>query len=369
MCEGCIESYTTCQWCDDTVHEDNTFTAYQESGRWGEISVCEGCYERNFRECPSCEESYPSSELRRAPGLGDRICRDCYSNDYTSCANCGGHVHCDAIHYNDFDEGYCNECWHDNGRVRGWDYRPRLIFNKLPHEDRRKSLYFGFELEMEAIEGSIRDGSDCTEGIEWAYCKGDGSLRNGFEWVSHPMTWAWFKHEADSKLRPIFRELIRAGMRSHDTDTCGIHIHLTKRMFKTLHLYKFQKLVYENRPLTRRVARRGGNNWASLDETHAQWVRKAKDKYAPHRYVAVNITDSTVELRIFKGTLRYSSFRSCMEYAHAAFVFTKDTAVPNIDRAHFEEVVRANEDEYPNLFKRLRLQASEDPDADAVGEE
>jgi len=100
-------------------------------------------------------------------------------------------------------------------------------------------------------------------------------------------------------------------------------------------------------------------------------VRKAKDKFSSHRYVAVNITDETVELRVFRGTLRYSSFRACMEYAHAAYVFTRDAAVTKINRTRFEEFVLENAKEYPNLLKRLRLHTRLDPNehmAAQVGE-
>jgi hypothetical protein len=285
-------------------------------------------------------------------------CRHCISEEFTRCCNCNEWLQLCNARLDDYDDPYCERCHDggDRGEIQYWAYRPTLTYYRLPHESYRKTLYLGFELEMEAIEGSKYEGADLVNDKPFLFCKEDGSLTSeGFEMVSHPLSWAWYKKEGDPIMRRLCRDLIRLGMRSHDTRTCGIHVHLSKSKFKTLHLYKFEKLVYENRQLTRRVARRLDSQWATLGESKTELIKKAKDKFSPHRYVAVNITDATVELRIFKGTLRYSTFRSCIEYAHAAYMFTQDAGISEVSAPNFKAWVADNVSEYPNLAKRLRV--------------
>jgi hypothetical protein len=76
------------------------------------------------------------------------------------------------------------------------------------------------------------------------YLKGDGSLNDGFEIVTHPMTHDWamekFPWEMIEKLR-------RSGYRSWDTDTCGLHVHASRTSFvDRSHLWKWTYLINKN---------------------------------------------------------------------------------------------------------------------------
>ncbi len=358
VCDACIDAYyRSCGYCDALHHINDSSQANRRSGRYEPIRICPNCARSVFRLCHTCNRRYPREQVSPNPYDGMSACRHCIDEEFTRCCNCNEWMMtCDA-HLDDYDDPYCERCQHGgNGDIQYWAYRPTLTYYRLPHEDRRKTLYLGFELEMEAIEGSRYDAANLVNGHDFLFSKQDGSLTDeGFEMVSHPLSWAWYKEKGDRMMRTLCRDLIRLGMRSHDTRTCGIHVHLTKSLFKTLHLYKFEKLVYENRQLTRRVARRLDSQWATLGESKSDLIKKAKDKFSPHRYVAVNITGATVELRIFKGTLRYSTFRSCLEYAHAAYIFTQDAGISEVTAPNFKAWVADNVSEYPNLAKRLRV--------------
>ncbi|MCK7475634.1 MAG: hypothetical protein MZV49_24130 [Rhodopseudomonas palustris] len=103
------------------------------------------------------------------------------------------------------------------GLLREHSYKPRPFFRTIPGEAIKDTLFFGFELETE----NILNRHTQDDHILWSqkfwedkgcgkfcYYKWDGSLHNGIEIVSHPMSWAWFQ-----KNKPYFTEYL-AGLRS-----------------------------------------------------------------------------------------------------------------------------------------------------------
>src|SRR5699024_5639288 len=97
----------------------------------------------------------------------------------------------------------------------------------------KDKLYMGVELEID--EGG--EDEDSAEEIYYIanrtadhlYMKHDGSLDNGFELVSHPMTLNY--HKGKMPWRDILRKAINLHYRSHQAETCGLHIHVNKHAF------------------------------------------------------------------------------------------------------------------------------------------
>lgn len=67
------------------------------------------------------------------------------------------------------------------------------------------------------------------------YIKSDGSIDDGFEIVSHPMTLDYHQHDMDWEA--VLHEAIKMGYRSHQTSTCGLHIHVN-----SLYYQRFSKV-------------------------------------------------------------------------------------------------------------------------------
>jgi hypothetical protein len=61
---------------------------------------------------------------------------------------------------------------------------------------------------------------------EHIYCKHDGSLNEGFEIVSHPMTLDYHLHEM--KWCEVMEEALSLDYLSHNTSTCSLHIHVNR---------------------------------------------------------------------------------------------------------------------------------------------
>lgn len=118
------------------------------------------------------------------------LCERCYNEYYTTCSRCERVIHRDDAYYDDDDdEPYCSDCYNrcsSNSVIHDYYYKP------IPKFYGYNGRYFGVELEVD--DAGEDDG--CDESVinitnasdEHIYCKHDGSLDNGFEIVTHPMT-------------------------------------------------------------------------------------------------------------------------------------------------------------------------------------
>jgi hypothetical protein len=116
---------------------------------------------------------------------------------------------------------------------------------------KNERLFFGIEIEVEARD-NLRESAEYAhqlESMDLAYLKHDGSLNNGFEIVTHPMSHDFFKNEATRLLCSNGRSAYQEGIRvkSWDTRTCGLHIHISRTGFNGgAHMHRFLNLVYTN---------------------------------------------------------------------------------------------------------------------------
>ncbi len=92
--------------------------------------------------------------------------------------------------------------------------------------------YFGVELE---IDGAGKDDDYADELLDIAnaddehiYIKSDSSLEDGMELVSHPMTLDYHKNFC---WEDVMSYAVRLGYRSHQTSTCGLHVHVNRDSF------------------------------------------------------------------------------------------------------------------------------------------
>ena len=146
------------------------------------------------------------------------VCEDCANRHTTWCERC------------DQREPEDEACGYQGGRIHDYSYKPLPIFHAVDNDpDVDRFMFMGTELEVEDREchnGGAQIVEDALGNL--VYCKHDGSLNNGFEIVTHPMTLAYV-HQLDWSFT---EKLIQTGHRSWDTDTCGIHIHVDRRAFK-----------------------------------------------------------------------------------------------------------------------------------------
>lgn len=327
---------------------------YYEVPGIGYLTACESCNRfgldngnGDFHEFASCT-----------------YCENCYSNNVYECEDC----------YENYwaDDGH--DC--DNGVIHEWDYKPRPVF--FGHSEAR--YWFGFELEVENIESDERTHS-VAERVqelmgEHVYLKRDGSLSDGFEIVSHPHTLE--SHQNDIKWS-VLQDLRNSGFRSWNTESCGIHVHVSRSAFgngvtgdrrrATLtaqaHELRFMKLIYDNQRQAERLAGRSSSRWASFADK-GSLVNKVKyGSQNNDRYSAVNTDNSqTLEVRIFKGSLKKERVLSAIEFVAACVEYTRDLKVTSTNKAlswvKFVGYVGENQATYPNLFDKINESFSND---------
>lgn len=361
ICESCYDDYFMCDGCNETYHNDDLNTGH-------DCCYCNDCYTDRYTSCDDCD-TYVRNEsmntVRNSRGWEIMVCESC-SSDYYYCDNCGENVHEDNYAGDDL----CCDCSNDseddddddNDRtINGYSYKPRPIFFKISDND---NVYLGIELEVErGSDGLNREKMAEKISKDFLYFKEDGSLDDGFEIVTHPMTISYIKQNKHV-WADILNQLRSNNYRSYDTKTCGMHIHISKNAFTTWHLFRFMKFFVDNSDFVTKISQRKIANldrWAALTDDPSDSYKeytddilmyKAKKKRGNNkRYLAVNLqNDKSVEIRIFRGTLNDSSFFKNIEFVQALYDYTKSISESDMSLQSFFTFIRDN-NEYPYLRK------------------
>ena len=301
-----------CSHCGEIIESDDYDTIYGEP-------ICENCVDRYTTVCDRCEEIVWDEDIHSDESTC--LCHRCFENYYTRCEECDGIVHNDEIY--EYDNCYyCYDCYYRirrNASIHEYGYKPEPIF----YGDSNR--YFGVELE---IDGAGKDDDYADELLEIAneddehiYIKSDSSLDDGMEIVTYPMTLDYHK---DFCWEKIMRHAVFLGYRSHQTSTCGLHIHVNRDSFGLDRdeqdevigriLYFVEHHWNEMLKFSRR-SEYTMNRWAArygYENSPKAIMDKAKKNYG--RYVAVNLCNyHTIEFRLFRGTLKHNTLIATLE--------------------------------------------------------
>lgn len=369
MCDKCDIRYATVgnrNWRGSHIISSNLFAGSTVIEGENYCDSCEAIFweendDSDYFGCDCCESQthYDNSGWFD----GTRYCANCIDNNVYNCNDCG-------IACWDGGDHYCEEDDDDDeSLIHNYSYRPTPFFFG---EGR---YHFGFELEVESRGNGRYDGAQIAQNTlgGHAYLKEDGSLSDGFEIVSHPHTLE--KYHTDFNW-DVLTKLQSHGYRSWNTRTCGLHVHVSRTAFgdgrdpwsfrtsastrseiilkKQSHELRFMKLVYDNQRQVERIAGRSNNNYATFQDK-GNLVRKVKlGLQESGRYSAINTeNDDTIEVRVFKGSLRKERVLSALEFVHAAVEYTRDIKVSSKNHAlswlKFTGYVSANAELYPNL--------------------
>lgn len=252
-------------------------------------------------------------------------------DDYMCCELCLSHccpcAECENISHLPHGETTCYDC--RDARVRNYSYKPKAKFLQLPNE-KSPSLYMGVEVEVDRTElpnlhGDYIKKSGLNDRKEF-YCKSDGSLACGFEIVSHPASYKWWMSEPLA----FFAELTKFGYRSYNTDTCGMHVHVSRSFFTQLEVFKLLEFCAVNPRFILKMSRRKTatmmNQWANpMGDSKGNLERTKNGNDHDDRYKAVNLeNEHTVEFRFFRGTLNTDSFKLNLAFVYTLCQYIKD---------------------------------------------
>jgi hypothetical protein len=306
-----------CSCCGIAVEEDE-YQIFEDR------ILCDTCLEERTTVCDHCGERIWRDEVEGDDYI--TLCVRCWDNHYTTCEECGRVIHYDNAHYDDDEDlPYCERCYAKlkSRCIHQYNYKPEPIFYGSG------SLFMGVELE---IDGGGENHENAQSLLDIAnigghcrvYCKHDGSIHQGFEIVSNPMTLDY--HLYDMNWQEIMEEALAMDYVSHNAGTCGLHIHVGRNAFGDSDeiqeagigrvVFFVEKHWNELVKFSRRSPsqlNRWAARYATISDTAKETYRKAKDKYAG-RYVAVNLENyNTIEFRMFRGTLRYKTFAATLQ--------------------------------------------------------
>jgi hypothetical protein len=345
ICEYCADDYDICDDCGDVIPAERIRNVNN-----GDSRVCEYCA-NDYYECQSCNNLY-TIEYTVCDDSGTLVCDDCYNRYYQRCYGCEMIIPAgDTYYIGDYE--YCRYCYdeiqEEQGYIHAYNYKP-YDFTLYGSDDSK--LFYGVELEID--DGDDDDGTCYELGeIDEIYLKEDGSLSSGFEIVTHPATLNYHVNYLPwAKICSIARN---GGYRSHDTSTCGLHIHASRAGFgdcamerdltiaKLMLLFDrfwdgyivpFSRRNYDN---LRRWAKKPNSNITDKD-TASDAVQKLQD-YKYDRYQAINLTNrTTVEFRIFRGTLKHTTILASIQWVDTLIKYCKATPLQDFARVTWEGI-------------------------------
>ncbi len=262
----------------------------------------------------------------------------------------------------------CRECYEIMciGYINSYYFKPTPTF----YEDLSDRRFFGVELEVDAggysniVAKEIHNIANtfCDRKI---YIKGDSSVPDGFEIVSHPMTLRY--HMNIMKWEEIMEHLINSGYVSHSSHTCGLHCHVNRTSLGST--------LEEQESTIANILYFVENNWDKM-LSFSRRTEKQMSKWAarygiltnpmdtldyvnasnPCRYKCINLlNDDTVEFRMFNGTLRYNTFIATLQMVNEicnVAVSLSDKEMMNLSWSDF--ISRIGRNKNKELFTYLK---------------
>ena len=328
--------------------------------RFGWVDFMDTHFSGEYFHCHDCDNMFCIEESNNA------------YDDYSVCESCCNY----SYRYSDRHGYYVrddDENYSENQNIG--EYHSSVdSLGHIPskYDDRKPRVLLGLELEMEIKDnyskderaGILLENVGDYEGNTYALCEEDGSLENGFEMVT-----GYTGLDVHAEQLQYFKQGLKGAI-SHDSDNCGLHVHICKSDMSTLHGAKMILFINDqaNHKLIKAIARRDSSEYAKIKNKadSKQWLKDAvhyssvKDRQLrslnADRYEALNFKNTkTIEFRLFKGSLVYETIMSCLEFTYATWFFTRDASTKNLTIDGFLKFICANENRADTRFLRSYL--------------
>lgn len=293
----------------------------------------------------------------------------------------------------------------EDGSIIGSYHSSRNVVGKIPsaYDKRKLPLLLGLELEVEnatinvsttalAFEWLKKFAAITINGKKYRYCatEHDGSLGNGFECVT-----GYTGLDVHEKaLLPLKDLPFKGKLNSHNTTTCGLHVHIDRMSITPLHAYKLNLFINakENQSLVYAVARRYNHDrYAAMApkegdgkimgdyvrriradlfsmkgntaRTRKEFSNAMRARYSEvikqansNRYQAINFNNSkTLEYRLYRGSLKYETIMSCLEFTRATWLFSHQRSRTEMNIPEFLKFICLPENRQDTKFLREYL--------------
>ena len=244
------------------------------------------------------------------------------------------------------------------------------------HSSKYGDFTMGIELEMAPGRASRYDAiEDVRNQLGHDYCiiKDDGSISgvNGFEVVTAPR--GLKEHITRFKAWDVNKSY-----RAWDVEKCGTHVHIDSRAFTELTLGKFIMFINSNNnaDFIRNIAGRHPLKDSQAREYCANEEQGILDNpkqailgKTAQRYYMVNLNNlaydesrrlgfkstytegryNTIELRIFRATLKKERLLAQIEFTHASVHFCRSASFRELNGTEFVAWLKTTSNAYPHL--------------------
>lgn len=300
-------------------------------GADGEL-YCESCFSEIWTECESCATVFKKVDASKG---ADALyyCNYCWNERFACCEICAGTFYLDDLHENSDGKLVCNNprCNGEANNIFEYSYQPKPAFKKLKWEN---TLYIGFELEVEPKDVKLMH-QDANKFVNFLtkqriknnfYLKKDGSIQ-GFEIVSHPFT-LQYAHKK-MKLKQILKYLSKSGFTSYDSGRCGLHFHLSAAFFSKIDVIKMRMFFSKNKEWLKKLSKREGigDNYCQYEDLELKDSLESFSQLGRYWALNLNTDKSTVEVRIFRGTLKENTFTAFLQFMDSLSHFIKDVGI------------------------------------------
>lgn len=374
----CRECAIACEDCDILERPCDMIEVhyYTSSARPVEKWLCADCTHETATRCDICRDYWLDEHMSRT-ARRESICPNC-AEHYFVCDACGELYHEDNIQYDaDSERNYCTNCY-DNVMAETdsagmYDYgcgpgfgKYRIDGEEHYREDRKTLAYYGIELETG--KGKYEGAEAISEKFSpFLFCQKDSSI-TGLELTSQPASERYWRESGFQKLFRACAILRENGHEGHGYG--GIHIHMSLSAISSPELFRLLDLFYGDRGESKErlnfwlaVSQRKQEalqQWAAIRQVSGELIQKMAEEKRSHlaRYVAVNVTENTVEFRLFNSSLKENRIRARFEIVWALLAFVQTQTANNApladnNVAEFTRFVKGMADTYANAAELI----------------
>ena len=385
VCNGCIENDPYWFKCDDCLRA----TPLDDVMTDANVTLCSSCFERNYELCGYCDaiiriRSNSIVDVYRGYGMSNLrinfyrlnssyVCSSCYISRTIRCSSCGlrfdpissdSRFLCRDCLEDYYDEEYDEEDDYDDRYsdwVHSYSYKPEYIHYALNKKDHKETKY-GVELEIEFNRKRYLDEDTeyfidkYSSGESLWFFKEDGSINFGAELVTQPCTLEF--HKKKFPWVDMLADFRKKGCKSHNTESCGLHIHMSKDGITSDDMIKIGAFIHSefHRQEITRIARR-------ISSGYGRFLKKQKaSDYGKNdgRGEAVNFQPyMTIEFRLFRGSLIPETVLSSIEFCDSIKNFVKTLSVAKFFSHNIWNVyidfLYTNKNKYKNLINYMQV--------------
>jgi hypothetical protein len=382
VCSECARELVRCADCGRLVRpvaEEIHYLRELGSGQLTESAVCQRCWSDRYQECFRCRGSINTEADRFSQDASGRVLCEICQSFYGVCARCRRFISLDRANIHE-EEGflyfYCDDCANGSGGdeedssyeedyeyeeeeeeeeeerevINRYNFKPYPKFHLFPTEraTEGRPLFLGVELEIDGggedpyyAELILREGYP-----GFLYAKKDGSLVSGFEIVSHPATLAF--HLIEAGWDRVLKKAAELGYTSHDNKRCGLHVHINRTFWgldeEAWEIGELKLLIFFER-FWNEIVRFSRRTPSQIERYCSRYgtedIERAKMENGNSRYFALNFQNYyTIEIRIFRGTLRLDTFFATLQFVHYLCHYLKEKTPHELQKTTWESFIK-----------------------------